>query len=131
MSKPIVLITSAAGRIGRELIARLAQNGKFTIRACYYSEGKATYLQSLGADEVVKFDLNDPTTWQAALESVTPFIPHHLIRYWRGIWHLAKHSASIKIISPMWFGLAVWVPIQILPHTTPTSIRHALGHRFR
>lgn len=71
MSKPTVLITSAAGRIGRELIARLAQNGKFNIRACYYSEGKAAYLQSLGADEVVKFDLNDPATWQAALDGVT------------------------------------------------------------
>ena len=47
MSKPIVLITSAAGRIGRELIARLAQEGKFTIRACYFSDSKADYLKSL------------------------------------------------------------------------------------
>lgn len=71
MSKPTVLITSAAGRIGRELIARLAKEDRFTIRACYFSEDKAAFLQSLGADEVVKFDLNDPTTWQAALADVT------------------------------------------------------------
>ena len=37
MSKPIILITSASGRIGRELIARLAQTGQFTIRACIFS----------------------------------------------------------------------------------------------
>ena len=71
MSKPIVLITSAAGRIGKELIARLAKDGQFTIRACYFSESKADSLKELGADEVVKFDLNDPATWEAALDGVS------------------------------------------------------------
>ncbi len=71
MSKPVVLITSAAGRIGKELIARLAKDGQFTIRACYFSESKADSLKELGADEVVKFDLNDPATWEAALDGVS------------------------------------------------------------
>jgi len=53
MSKPIVLITSATGRIGKELIARLAKDGQFTIRACSFSESKADSLKALGADEVV------------------------------------------------------------------------------
>ncbi|SMC74950.1 Uncharacterized conserved protein YbjT, contains NAD(P)-binding and DUF2867 domains [Desulfocicer vacuolatum DSM 3385] len=71
MSKPVVLITSATGRIGRELVARLAKSNKFTIRVCYFTEGKAESLGKLGADEFVQFDLNNPDTWQAALEGVT------------------------------------------------------------
>lgn len=71
MSKPTVLITSSTGRIGKELVARLAQAGQFTVRACYFSESKIDDLKALGADEVVKFDLNDSDTWTAALESVS------------------------------------------------------------
>ncbi|OED49732.1 hypothetical protein AB838_05300 [Rhodobacteraceae bacterium (ex Bugula neritina AB1)] len=71
MSKPIVLITSATGRIGRELVARLAQAQQFTVRACYFSESKADQLTALGADEVVKFDLSEPATWEAALDGVS------------------------------------------------------------
>ncbi len=71
MSKPIVLITSASGRIGKELVARLAKDSKFIVRACYYSKDKAEYLKALGADELVYFDLNSPETWDAALEGVT------------------------------------------------------------
>lgn len=71
MSKPIVLITSSTGRIGKELVARLAQANNFTVRACYFSETKADDLKVLGAHEVVKFDLNDNATWAAALEGVS------------------------------------------------------------
>lgn len=71
MSKPTVLITSSTGRIGKELVARLAQAGQFTIRACYFSESKIADLKALGADEVVKFDLNDSETWPAALDGVS------------------------------------------------------------
>ena len=70
MTKPIALITSATGRIGKELVARLSQEGKFTVRACSFS-GKAEDLTSLGADEVVHFDLNDSATWDAALDGVS------------------------------------------------------------
>ncbi len=70
MPQPIVLITSASGRIGRELVALLAKGGKFTIRACCFSDNKADSLRDLGANEVVKFDLNDATTWDAALDGV-------------------------------------------------------------
>ncbi len=71
MSKPIVLISSASGRIGKELVARLAKDNKFIVRACYYSKDKAEYLKTLGADELVYFDLNSPETWDAALEGVS------------------------------------------------------------
>ena len=71
MSKPIVLITSSTGRIGKELVARLAQENKFIVRACYFSDSKADDLKVLGADEVVKFDLNDNSTWANALEGVS------------------------------------------------------------
>lgn len=71
MAKPTVLITSASGRIGKELVAQLANQGSFTIRACCFSMEKADSLKALGADEVVKFDLNDAATWDAALENVS------------------------------------------------------------
>ncbi len=71
MSNPIILVTSATGRIGRELVARLSQQGKFTVRACYFSDNKATELKDLGAHEVVKFDLNDSETWDGALQGVS------------------------------------------------------------
>jgi len=71
MVNPTVLITSSTGRIGKELVARLAQEGTFNIRACYFSESKADGLKALGADEVVKFDLNDSATWATALEGVS------------------------------------------------------------
>jgi len=71
MTKPIVLITSATGRIGKELVARLAAAADFTVRACYFSEAKAQSLLDLGADEVVRFDLSDPATWDPALDGVS------------------------------------------------------------
>ena len=71
MTNQTVLVTSATGRIGRELVARLAKEDGFTVRACYFSDSKIDMLKELGADEVVKFDLSDPQTWQAALDGVT------------------------------------------------------------
>lgn len=71
MSKPIVLITSASGRIGKELVAQLAKDNSFIVRACCFSESKASSLTALGAHEVVAFDLNDASTWDAALDGVS------------------------------------------------------------
>ncbi|KAG1647543.1 hypothetical protein GQR58_030512 [Nymphon striatum] len=71
MSQPVVLVTSASGRIGKELVARLAQAGDFTVRACSFTASKADELRALGADEVVPFDLNDASTWDAALDGVS------------------------------------------------------------
>ncbi len=71
MSEHTVLITSASGRIGRELIALLSQQENLTLRACCFTPDKTELLKSLGADEVVPFDLNDASTWDAALDGVT------------------------------------------------------------
>lgn len=71
MPTPVVLITSASGRIGKELVALLAQQSDFTIRACSFSPSNADMLRELGAHEVVHFDLNDSGTWAAALDGVT------------------------------------------------------------
>ncbi len=69
-SVPTVLITSATGRIGKELIARLSADRSFIIRAATFSSGNEDALRKLGADEIVHFDLNDSSTWNAALEEV-------------------------------------------------------------
>jgi len=71
MAKPTVLVTSASGRIGKELLALLSQDGSFKVRACCFSESKAESLKSFGADEVVAFDLNNAETWDAALDGVS------------------------------------------------------------
>lgn len=100
MSKQTVLITSATGRIGKELVARLGQTPDVTVRACYFSEAKAESLLALGADEVVKFDLSDAATWGPALEGVTAVYSASLDPMLEG--HLAfckelgKHRDQIK-----------------------------------
>jgi len=86
MSSPVVLVTSASGRIGKEVIARLKLSNKFTVRAAVHSPNKGDYLKKLGADEVVKFDLTDKGTWDGALKgveavysaSLDPLLEHHL-----------------------------------------------------
>jgi len=70
MSKPVALITSASGRIGKELIALLNKDKQFFVRACCFSENKTKLLEDLGADEVVPFDLNNADTWDTALDGV-------------------------------------------------------------
>ena len=85
-NKPTVLVTSATGRIGKEVVARLASRGDVRVRAAVYTPSKAPYLYSLGADEVAQFDLADPSTYDAALEGVSrlysasldPLLDHHL-----------------------------------------------------
>jgi len=100
MSKPIVLITSASGRIGKELIAQLSTAGAYKIRACCFTEDKADSLRALGADEVVEFDLNNAKTWDAALEGVSAVYSASLDPMLEG--HLAfskemgKHTSHIK-----------------------------------
>jgi len=71
MTKPVVLVTSATGRIGRELVARLSGGDEFVVRACYFSDGSVEMLTGLGAEQVVHFDLNDSTTWEGALDGVS------------------------------------------------------------
>ena len=86
MPGPVVLVTSASGRIGKEVIARLKAAKRFTVRAALHSPAKADYLKGLGADEVVSFDLTDRQTWGPALEgveaiysaSLDPLLEHHL-----------------------------------------------------
>lgn len=71
MTTKTVLITSATGRIGKELVARLTKVNGIKTRACYFSDAKADGLTALGADEVVKFDLSDPSTWETALDGIS------------------------------------------------------------
>jgi len=86
MSKPVLLVTSASGRIGKEVIARLKGCEQFTVRAAVHNAAKTDYLKQLGAHEVVKFDLTDRNTWDVALRgveavysaSLDPLLEHHL-----------------------------------------------------
>jgi uncharacterized protein YbjT (DUF2867 family) len=100
MSQRTILITSATGRIGKELVARLASDPSIKTRACYFSESKADSLLALGADEVVKFDLLAPATWGPALDgvdaiysaSLDPMLEGHLAF----CKELANHTDHIK-----------------------------------
>eukprot|EP00397_Hematodinium_sp_SG-2012_P042497 GEMP01047022.1.p1 GENE.GEMP01047022.1~~GEMP01047022.1.p1 ORF type:complete len:343 (-),score=51.69 GEMP01047022.1:699-1691(-) len=66
-----VLVTGATGRVGKEVVARLAKSGKCTVRAALHSPSKDDYLKSLGAHETVPFDLTDQKTWRNALDGVS------------------------------------------------------------
>jgi len=96
MTNPVVLVTSASGRIGKEVIARLKTSGKFVIRAAVHSPAKADFLKKIGADEVVKFDLTDKGTWDVALSDVEaiysaspdPLLEHHL--------NFSKHLGTLQ-----------------------------------
>lgn len=84
--KPVVLVTSATGRIGKEVVAGLAKSGKVHVRAAAFSPEKAEYLKGLGANEVVAFDLTNEETWADVLKGVTavysasldPLLEHHM-----------------------------------------------------
>lgn len=96
MGKPVALVTSASGRIGKEVVARLKANGKFTVRAGYFEQHEAEFLTKLGADEVVEFNLTNQGTWGAALNGVQviysaspdPLLEHHI--------NFSKHLSTLK-----------------------------------
>ena len=90
-SKKIVLVTGATGRVGKEVVARLAKEEGFIVRAA--TRDKADYATSLGAHETVTFDLEDKSTWAPAMEGVThlfsstqdKYIAQHMVgRGWGG-----------------------------------------------
>jgi len=66
-----VLVTGGTGRVGRSTLAFLAKTGRFNIRATARVEETFDTLKGLGANECVKFDLKDESTWKPATEGVT------------------------------------------------------------
>jgi len=84
--KRTVLVTSATGRIGKEVVARLSQSGQFNVRCAVHNVDKSEYLKNIGAHELVQFDYTNPETWGAALDgveavysaSLDPLLEHHL-----------------------------------------------------
>eukprot|EP00928_Gymnodinium_smaydae_P088106 TRINITY_DN7224_c0_g1_i2.p1 TRINITY_DN7224_c0_g1~~TRINITY_DN7224_c0_g1_i2.p1 ORF type:complete len:346 (-),score=66.52 TRINITY_DN7224_c0_g1_i2:218-1207(-) len=85
-STKTVLVTSATGRIGKEVVARLSQSGKWNVRAAVHNVDKSEYLKKVGAHELVQFDYTNPETWGPALDgveaiysaSLDPLLEHHL-----------------------------------------------------
>merc|ERR1719359_371650 len=84
--KKVVLVTGATGRIGKEVVARLAKSGGWHVRAAMHTPSKAGYLKDLGADELIEFDYTNPETWGPATKdaqvvysaSLDPLLEHHL-----------------------------------------------------
>jgi uncharacterized protein YbjT (DUF2867 family) len=71
MSQPMrILVTGAGGRVGKEVVAHLAQNKDIFIRAGCRRPDRSQFLTVLGAHEVVALDYADASTYQAALEGV-------------------------------------------------------------
>lgn len=67
----VVLVTGSTGRIGKEVVARLAQGGKVRVHAALHNPEKGEFLKKLGAHALVKFDYTDPDTWGKALDGVS------------------------------------------------------------
>jgi len=91
-----ILVTGATGRVGKVCISLLAKSGRCTVRAAVRDLKHAEHLKSLGAHEVVLWDLTDSKTWGPACEGVSrvmsssdvPLIEEH--KAW------SKHLGSIK-----------------------------------
>lgn len=89
--KKTVLVTGATGRVGKEVVARLAKEEGFIVRAA--TRDKAAYATSLGAHETVTFDLEDKATWGPAMEGVTHLFSSTQDKY------IAQHMEFAK-----WLG---------------------------
>ena len=75
MSKgELVLVTGATGRVGKEVVARLASmpDSECARRRAI----RAEYAKNLGADETVTFDLEDKSTWEPALRGDETVLEH-------------------------------------------------------
>jgi len=92
-----VLVTGANGRVGKVVTALLAKSGRANIRVAVRDPfATGARLKSLGANEVVKWDLKDKSTWGPATEGVTsilsstdvPLAEHHA--------EWAKYLGTIK-----------------------------------
>jgi len=57
--------------VGRSALAFVAKSGRFNVRASARGEASFDSLKSLGANECVKLDLTDQSTWMPATEGVT------------------------------------------------------------
>jgi uncharacterized protein YbjT (DUF2867 family) len=68
-AQKVILVTGATGRVGKEVVARLAKEPNVVVRAA--TRDKGDYAKSLGAHEVTNFDLTDKSTWAPAMEGVT------------------------------------------------------------
>jgi uncharacterized protein YbjT (DUF2867 family) len=67
-----VLVTGANGRVGKVVTALLAKSGRCNVRVAVRDPAKTgDFLRSLGANEVVKWDLKDKSTWAPATEGVS------------------------------------------------------------
>jgi len=95
---PTVLITSSTGRIGKELVALLAREGKFNIRACVNSVEKADMMKSLGANEIVKLDLTDQVSFSDAVQDVNAVYSASLDPLLEGHLNFSKHMGDIDSI---------------------------------
>ncbi|MFP4416005.1 MAG: SDR family oxidoreductase [Chitinivibrionales bacterium] len=63
-----ILITGAAGTVGRQLVNELVSRG-FKVRAAVYSIESAGFIQHESV-EVVRFDFNDPSTFEDAMREI-------------------------------------------------------------
>ena len=64
-----ILVTGAAGKTGRAVIAQLAENDVF-VRAFVHREDQRDALLRLGADEVAAGNLNEAADISAALDGI-------------------------------------------------------------
>jgi len=95
-----VLVTGATGRVGKVCISLLAKSGRCTVRAAVRDLKHAEHLKSLGAHEVVLWDLTDSKTWGPACEGVSrvmsssdvPLIEEH--KAWSA--HLGSIKSQLK-----------------------------------
>lgn len=96
-------MTAAAGRIGKEVIARLKkEHPGVHIRACCRRADKNEFLKFIGADEIIEFDYLNADKFEEVLSGIDilyscspdPALKGHE----NFMQHVAKHKDHIKHI---------------------------------
>ena len=93
-AQKVILVTGATGRVGKEVVARLAKEPNVVVRAA--TRDKGDYAKSLGAHEVTNFDLTDKSTWAPAMEGVTHLFSSTQDKYTASTWSSPNGSAKTR-----------------------------------
>ena len=122
----VVLVTGSTGRVGKEVVARLAREGSMVVRAA--TRDKEAYARSLGAHEVVNFDLTDKSTWAPAMRGVTHLFSSTQDKYIQEHMEFAKWVGQEKEVAK---GLQHVVRISCFGADTNTNAYDADVHVSR
>jgi len=110
MPEKTILVTTAAGNVGREIVRALSQKG-WRVRAQVRSRSEASAVQDYAA-EIVEADLDDPQALQRAFEGApgafltTPAGPK-IATWFDGLYEAAKRAGVAHVVKLSGMGVSL------------------------